>query len=169
MAGKGIKQRYQEAAYLNTAETGATEEKFVLMNTGFSKLDDSPSAQTGSRRYIGDKSATKSIKGYDWSAPFEFYMIESQEAIAYLVGIGRKELTGDDAETDYVVVDLAKTKETSGYPARKRRVCVEISSIDDEEGELKGSGNLLGIGDWIEGNFDTTTKKFTAKAAGSGE
>lgn len=160
MAGKGIKQRYQEAAYLNVGT--ASEESYALMNTGVSKLDDSPSAQTGSRRYIGDKSATKSIKGYDWSAPLEFYMIESEEAIAFITNIGRKELVGDQAETDYVTVDLTGTKEAGGYPARKRRVAIEVSSIDDEDGELKGSGNLLGIGDWIEGTFDTVAKKFTA-------
>lgn len=167
MAGKkGIKQRYQEASYLDVG--GASAPNFALMNTGVSKLDDSPTAQTGSRRYIGDKSATKSIKGYDWSAPLEFYMIESEEAIAFIVNIGRKELTGDDAETDYVTVDLTKEKTENGYPARKRRVCIEVSSIDDEDGELKGSGNLLGIGDWIYGYFDTQTKKFTTDTAPAG-
>lgn len=164
MSGKGIKQRYQEAAYLDVGTEG--QAKFALMNTGVSKLDDSPSAQTGSRRYIGDKSATKSIKGYDWSAPLEFYMIESEEAIAFIANIGRKELTGDQAETDYVTVDLTGTKGAGGYPARKRRVAVEVSSIDDEDGELKGSGNLLGIGDWIEGTFDTAAMTFAPTVAG---
>ncbi len=157
---KGIKQRYQEADYLNVAVT-AEQEQFELMNTGFTKIDDSPSAQTGTRRYVGDKSSTKSIKGYDWSAPFEMDMIESQAAIAFITNIGRKELTGDEAETDYVRVDLTGEKGDKGYPARKRRVAIEVSSFEDNEGELKGSGNLLGIGDWEEGYFDTATKTFT--------
>lgn len=163
MAVKGIKQRYQEADYINV-KTGDTE-AFELMNTGFTKIDDSPSAQTGSRRYVGDKSASKSIKGYDWTAPFEMDMIESQAAVSFIANIGRKELTGDDAETEYIRVDLAGEKQGSGFPARKRRVAVEVSSFEDNDGELKGSGNLLGIGDWEEGFFDTSAKKFTTEEA----
>lgn len=159
MAVKGIKQRYQEADYINV-KTSDTE-SFELMNTGFTKIDDSPSAQTGSRRYVGDKSASKSIKGYDWTAPFEMDMIESQAAVAFIANIGRKELTGDDAETEYIRVDLTGEKKGNGFPARKRRIAVEVSSFEDNDGELKGSGNLLGIGDWEEGYFDTSTKKFS--------
>lgn len=40
----GVKQRYQEADYLNVG--GASTEEWALMGTGFSKIDDSPSAQT---------------------------------------------------------------------------------------------------------------------------
>lgn len=163
MAVKGIKQRYQEADYIGVKGEG-TESVLELMNTGFTKIDDSPSAQTGSRRYVGDKSASKSIKGYDWSAPFEMDMIESEDAIAFIASIGRKELTGNEAETEYVRVDLAGEKQANGYPARKRRIAVEVSSFEDNDGELKGSGNLLGIGDWVEGFFDTATKKFSEAA-----
>lgn len=162
---RGIKQRYQEADYLNVADKKVTESSFELMNTGFTKIDDSPSAQTGSRRYVGEKSASKSIKGYDWSAPFEMDMIESQAAILFIANIGRRELTGDDAETDYIRVDLAGKRTEKGFPARKRRVAIEVSSFEDNDGELKGSGNLLGVGDWIEGFFDTTTKTFSTDAA----
>ena len=42
----GVKQRYQEADYQDVGASGA--EKWALMGTGFSKLDDSPSAQTTS-------------------------------------------------------------------------------------------------------------------------
>lgn len=35
----GVKQRYQEADYLNVG--GASTEEWALMGTGFSKIDDS--------------------------------------------------------------------------------------------------------------------------------
>ena len=164
MAVTGIKQRYQEADYIGVSTAGA-EQVFELMNTGFTKIDDTPAAQIGSRRYVGDKSASKSIKGYDWTAPFEMDMIESQEAVAFIANIGRKELTGDAAETEYVRVDLAGEKQANGYPARKRKVAIEVAAFADNEGELKGSGNLQGIGNWEEGFFDTATKKFTKAEA----
>ena len=49
----GVKQRYQEADYLNVGEQGA--ESYVLMGTGFTKIDDSPSAQTTSKRYVNNR------------------------------------------------------------------------------------------------------------------
>ena len=82
-----VKQRYQEADYLNV---GAGTEQYVFMGTGFTKIDDSPSAQTTSKRYVNNKSTTKSIGSYDWSAPFEMDMIESEEAVKHIVDIGRK-------------------------------------------------------------------------------
>lgn len=165
MSGKGIKQRYQEADYLGIIEA-EDNETYELMNAGFTKIDDNPSAQTGSRRYVGDKSATKSVKGYDWSAPFETDLIESEKAVEHIVKVGREELSGIDAEALYVRVDLAGENSTTGYQARRRRVAIEVADITDNDGELKVSGNLLGIGNWEKGTFDTKTKNFTPEAAG---
>lgn len=44
----GVKQRYQEADYL---DVGTEAEKYAFMGTGFTKIDDSPAAQTTSKRY----------------------------------------------------------------------------------------------------------------------
>ncbi len=150
-----VKQRYQEADYLKV------DAGFVLMGTGFTKIDDSPSAQTTSKRYVNNKSATKSIGSYDWSAPYESDLIEDEEAVAFIAKIGRHELTGAEAETEYVKVDLAATKDEKGYPARKRVVAIEVAEFTDSDGEIQCSGNLLGKGDWEFGYFDVTTKAFT--------
>lgn len=163
----GVKQRYQEADYLNVAGSAA-EAKYVLMGTGFTKIDDSPSAQTTSKRYVNNKSATKAIGSYDWSAPYELDLIEDEEAIAFIAEIGRHEKTGPDAETDYIKVDLAGTKSANGFPARKRRVAIEVSEFSDSDGEIVGSGNLLGKGDWEFGFFDPTTSTFKADSGAAG-
>lgn len=161
----GVKQRYQEADYLNVGTSES--ESYVLMGTGFTKIDDSPSAQTTSKRYVNNKSATKSIGSYDWSAPFESDLIESEEAISYIAEIGRREKTGTDAETGYIRVDLAGTKGEKGYPARKRTVAIEVADFTDSDGEITCSGNLLGKGDWTFGSFDPETKKFTPETTAS--
>lgn len=163
----GVKQRRGFADYLNVAPSGSETEKIVLMGAGFTKLDESPSAQTSSKRYVNQKSATKSITGYDDSFPFETDQIRDQEAVEFLCNIGEKRLTGVEAETDYYRVDLDKKIGASGteFQARKFRVAVEIADFADNEGEMTASGNLLGIGDMVEGKFDTTTKKFTATVA----
>lgn len=155
----GAKARNMEADYLNVG-TGK-EEKYVLMGFGFTKIDDAPSAQVKSRRYVNDKGESKSIGSYDWNASYELELIEEEEAINFIVDIGRREKIGAEAETDYVKVDLAGTKGANGYPARKRKVAIEVAEFTDSDGEITGSGNLLGKSDWEFGFFDTQSKTFT--------
>ena len=83
-----------------------------------------------------------------------------------LYEVGRNQKTGEDAEFDYVRVDLYKEAVSSAYPARKFRVAVEITEISGESIEtVKVSGNLHQVGDFIEGTFNTTTKSFTPASA----
>jgi hypothetical protein len=162
MAGEAsVRQRAQNAGYLKVGET------FEFMGTGFTQLDDSPAAATKQKRYINMVSESQSISGYAWTAPFTFDQIDSEKAIAHLIKVGKEELVGGDAETEYIDVDLLGEKDATaeaskGYPARKRRVAIEISSFDDSDGEIEGSGNLLAKSDWEYGWFDTTGKTFTA-------
>lgn len=160
-----IKKRLGFADYLSTGGISSTE-AYVFMGTGFTKLDESPSAQTSSKRYVNQKSNTKSVTGYDDSFPFETDMIESEDAIEYICNIGKKRLTGADAETYYVRVDMDAPSGTgqnvTTYAARKFKVAIEVSDFADSDGEMTASGNLLPIGDLIEGTFDVSSKAFTA-------
>ena len=127
------------------------------------QLDNSPSAQTTSKRYVNQKSATQSIGSYEWTAPLEFDLIRSEKAIQFIADIGENEKTGVEAETLYVKVYLNKPvnlKENT-FEARQRRVAVEVAEFSDNDGEIQGSGNLLGKTDWVKGEFNTKTKTFT--------
>ena len=158
-----VRQRRVQANYLNTAP-GEENPVFSFLGAGVKTLDENPSAQTKSRRYINDKSATKSVNGYDWSAPFDADQIRSQAAIAFLCDIGEKQKIGEDAETQYVIVDLDQpiADKEDTFHARKIDVAIEVSSFPNDDGEMGVSGNFLGQGDMIEGEFNTTTKVFTA-------
>lgn len=149
------------------AASGAGSATYELLGFGVTQLDDSPSAQTTSKRYVNQKSATQSIGSYEWTAPLEFDLIRSEKAIEFVANIGEKELTGKDAETDYVIVYLEKPAKTpeGSFEAKRRRVAVEISEFSDNDGEIQGSGNLLGVTDWEFGTFDTKTKTFTPGGA----
>lgn len=92
--------------------------------------------------------------------------MRSEAAIAYIADIGENEKTGADAETFYVKVYLAKavaSKENT-FEAKRRKVAVEIADFADNDGEIQGSGNLLGVSDWEIGEFNTQTKTFTPSA-----
>lgn len=162
----GITGRHMIAEYLNTAP-GTESEKWGLMGTGFTEANEEVNAQTDSKKYINDASATGSVKAYEWTKPIVADLIEDEEVIAYLAEIGRLLKTGGDCETEHVSVHLNKpieSKENTFY-ARKIGVSVAISSFSDNDGEMQMEGDLLGRGDIVEGEFNTQTKTFTEKGA----
>ncbi|MBU3107140.1 hypothetical protein [Clostridium gasigenes] len=155
-----IKQRRSYANYINVGTAGAAD--YELMGAGFTDLNEAPSAQTASKKYVNDKSATKSIIGYDWSTAYVTDMIKSEKAVEFICNIGEMQLIGAECETDYVIVDLDKKGTADGeFKARKFRVAIEVASFDNNDGEMAASGNLLGVGDLQTGAFNTKTKTFT--------
>lgn len=156
----GVRKRPTKASYI---DIGKGAPSFVLMGTGFTELNESPSAQNASKRYVNQLSATKSITSYDWSTPFSADQIPEYEAIDFICSIGENMKTGADAEADYVMVDLDKP--VSGSPntfkARKIRVAIAVSEFPDNDGEMGVSGDLLGVGDIAPGTFNTETRAYT--------
>ena len=165
MANK-IRQRRMQANYLNTTP-GGNSDTYSLLGVGAKTVDENPSAQTKSRRYIVDKGATKTISGYDWNSAFDIDQIREQAAIAYICNIGENQLIGEDAETDYVIVDLDQpiTGQENCYHARHFDIAIEISSFSNDDGEMGCSGNFLAKGDPTEGVFNTSTKAFSVPSA----
>lgn len=153
-----IKQRKSVANYLNV---GVGTEEYALMAAGFTDLNETPAAQTASKKYVNDKSATKSILGYDWSTAYVTDQIRDEKAVDFICNIGEMQLVGSDCETDYVIVDLDKNGAVDGeFKARKFKVAIEVASFDNNDGQMGATGNLLGIGDITLGTFNVTTKKF---------
>lgn len=153
--------RFQVADYLATAEG-----EFALMGVGFNTLDENPTAQKDAKTYINQKSQTTQIKSYQPTFPFDTDLISDEAAVMAIYNIGRNHKTGADAEKEYVRVELFKPVEGSEntFEARKFIVAVEVANITGEGGGIiKMTGNLNGVGDFVDGTFNTTTKTFTAK------
>lgn len=154
------RNRVDQASYLKVQVGEAMQ--YELMGTGIKELNESPSAQVSSKKYINNKSATKSITAYDWSTPFSLDQVRSESVVELICKIGEEQLTGAAAESEYVMVSLDKkgAKENEFY-ARKIPVAIEVSSFEDNDGEMGASGNLLGKGDIEIGIFNVSTKTFT--------
>ena len=158
-----IKTRRMQANYIKVKTAKKPDGEFEFMGSGFTDLNEKPSAQTSSKRYINMKSESKSVTGYDWTSEFTADQIRSEKALDYIIGIGENQLTGDDAETEYVIVDLDKSTDTDNeFEARKFDVAVEVSDFGDEDGEMTVSGNLLAKSDPVSGTFNTETKVFVS-------
>ena len=152
--------RYQVADYLATGEG-----EFALMGVGFNTLDENPTAQKDAKTYINQKAQTTQIKSYQPTFPFDTDLISDEAAVMAIYDIGRNQKTGEDAELDYVRVELFKpvADKENVFEARKFKVAVEVANITGEGGGImKVTGNLNGVGDFVAGTFDTTTKTFTA-------
>lgn len=151
----GIRKRKVQANYLKVKEA------FELLSTGFTELNESPSAQTTSKRYINQSSSTQSVTSYEWGTSFNTDQINSEKAIEYIRDIGEMQKTGADAETEYLIVDLDKPGTAEGsFRARKFKVAIAVDSFDDNDGELGISGSFLGQSDPIEGTFTVAAKEF---------
>lgn len=158
--------RYQVADYLGIDNT------FALMGVGFNTLDENPSAQTDGKTYISQKAQTSQVKGYQPSFPFDTDLIKDEAAVMALYDVGRNQRTGADAEKDYVRVELFRpvSGKQNTFMARKFRVAVQVDSISGEGGGvMKCAGNLLGVGDFIDGEFNTSTQVFTETGGTLGE
>ena len=150
------------ADYMNVG--AGSMEQYVLMGAGFNSLDENPNAQIDTKAYISDRSASNITKGYQVQFPFDTDLIRSEEAVMKIYGIGRNQKQGLEAEVDYVRVELfdSDDPQTNVFPARKFRVSVEVTSISGPGAEvIHVAGNLNGVGDFIDGEFNTQTKTFT--------
>lgn len=151
----GVRKRKVQANYLKVKEA------FELLGAGFTELNESPSAQTTSKRYINQSSSSQSVTGYEWGTSFNTDQINSEKAIEFIKEIGEMQKTGADTETEYLIVDLDKQGTAEGtFRARKFKVAIAVDSFDDNDGELGISGNFLGQSDPVEGTFTVATKDF---------
>lgn len=157
-----VRLRTMEADYLNVSTNSGTP-KYAFMGVGFTKADESPSAKTTSKQYINQKNAVQTITSYDWKMAVEADQIKEEEAIQYIMNIGRNELVGSDAETDYIKVDLDSPVSGSAntYEARKRNVAIQVSDFSSKDGEMGLKANFLAKSDIIIGTFNTSTRTFT--------
>ena len=150
-----IRKRKVQANYLEVGEA------YELLGTGFTELNESPSAQTTSKRYINQASASQSITGYEWTTSFSTDLIKSEKAIEHIRKIGELQKVGADTEANYVIVDLDELKEGTSYRARQIKVAIAVDSFEDNDGDMCISGSLLGVSDIVEGKFDIESKKFS--------
>lgn len=153
---------YDEARYVDVAGYGASATNIQLMNVGFNKFDESSNPTEKSTQYIGDKSKTNTVTGYDNQFAIESDRIKNDSVNDYCYDVFINRKTGSSAQTYLYIVDLSEETATNTYKARKIRVSTVIESCTNNPGETKVfSGSFKGIGDFTYGTFNTSTKTFT--------
>lgn len=159
--GRSALIRNQIADYLEV------DGKLELCGIGFTKLDESPGAQSDSTTYINEVTSSADIIGYETEFSYEFDAVPSQKALYALWKDGRNHHTGADAQHTYVRVELfnpigTRTAEKAEYTARRFTVSNEVSDFTGSGGEkISASGTLHAVGDPVFGKFDTVSMAFT--------
>lgn len=162
---------YDEAYYLDVADksSGGGTAQNELMNVGVTSMEESTNPTEMSTQYIGDKSKTNKVTGYDNQFAFETNLIKNNKVVEYINNIFEKRLTGADAEQDLIIVKLWKpVEEGSGteYEARKIKTSTVLDTKTVTPGEnITLSGTFKGVGDFVYGKFNTSTKTFTPDKA----
>ena len=87
---------YDEAYYLDVEETKASDATadIQLMNVGVTKMEESSNPTEKSTQYIGDKSKTNKVTGYDNQFAIESDLIKNNKVVEYLYKIFRDRKTG---------------------------------------------------------------------------
>ena len=130
-----VRKRKIVADYLKVGK------EFVFMGTGFTELNESPSAKTKSKQYINEQSATTSITGYETEFGFETDQIRDEKAIDFICDIGELQKTGADAETEYIKVDLDKPAKTEhGIRTRKFKISLSRDDLEAKDNEMSAKG-----------------------------
>lgn len=153
-------RRYQIADYIMVGSA------FALMGVGFNTLDESPNANIDRKTYVNERNSSVVVTHYEPQFPFDADFIEDEDAVKALYSVGRDRKTGEDAQFEYVRVELFEADSSGAYPARKFTVAAEVTDLATGEGGeiVKLSGNLHQIGDHVAGKFDPSTKTFTANS-----
>lgn len=157
---------YDEAYYLDVEETKASDATadIQLMNVGVTKMEESSNPTEKSTQYIGDKSKTNKVTGYDNQFAIESDLIKNNKVVEYLYKIFRDRKTGIYAQQDLFIVELWNpvAQQEKTYKARKILTTAVISGKTPTPGEtITFNGDLKGVGDFVDGTFSTSTKTFT--------
>lgn len=155
--------RFDVADFLNTGTHAVPV--WTLMGTGFNSLDENPSAVVTDKGYINNKNSSPKVTGYKNVFPFDTDIIIGEAAVEALLAVGRNQLTGTDAEFEYIRVDLYDGVADTARPARLFTVVAEIANMPGAAMDvMRVTGNLKQKGDLVQGTFNVTTKAFTPEA-----
>lgn len=153
---------YDEALYL---DIGAEAPDIQVMNVGVTKFDENSNPTEKEKQYIGQKSKTTTVTGFNNVFDIESDLIKNDKVIQDLYGIFRMRKTGADAQRTLYIVELwnpVSMKENT-FKARKILTSAIIAGKTATPGEeITFNGTLKGMGDFVDGEFNISTKTFEA-------
>lgn len=153
---------FDEAHYF---DIGTAQTPNVVLGGVITQLDENSNPTESEKHYITQKSATTKVTGFGDEFPITSDLVKGDEVSEYFYTIFRDRKTGTEAQVIHYIVELWNKVGSTGnvYKARKQVQTVSISGKTANPGEqITFTGSLKGVGDFVDGTFDTDQKTFTA-------
>jgi hypothetical protein len=161
-------KRSQIQTFLNTtpespAVLGSASTTYVLLGPGVVTGDISMNPKNTEETYIADDSATTTVDSYAPTFAVEQTAIVGDAVFNFVDQLRLDRAVLGAAETTIVNVWLYETGAPPSYPAEEQLVSISVEDIGDAGGEpIKLNYTINFVGDAVIGNFNVTTKAFTA-------
>ena len=145
-------QRSEKLAFMQVTEGASTVYRRM---TGFTELSVSKNPKEYTRKYIDESAERNSVVGYSPSISYKLDYEPENTVHGEFSRIADRELTGEAAVRDIVIVDLT-TKDNDGIcSAIKRAFSIIPSSEGDDSETYTLSGNMKASGEIIFGTAET--------------
>ena len=154
-----IERKYM-AHFINAAKDG--EAVYERLGQDLEEFSPEMSAQVETKKNILGESSVV-ISGYEKTASVEpFYAQKGSALFARLQEIIDGDLVLDELKAEVVDVKLWDGTEGGNYPAVKEAVYIEITSYGGDTTGYQIPFTLHYTGEKVKGNFNLTTRSFTA-------
>lgn len=161
MADNTLIMRYQFASFMGCLDA-EKKETFALIGEGFTQLAESKNPQEYSRKYVSDKTTRTDLTGFAPQYDYTMDYIDGDPVTAEIAKITDNEILGTDARRNIVAVNLWSDPTGKACEAKMRPYAIIPNQKADGTDALIYTGSMKAAGDFVDGTFDTTTKKFTA-------
>ena len=156
-----IERKYM-AHYINAAKNGE-EATYERLGEDLEEFSPELSAQVETKKNILGQSSVL-ISGYEKTAAVEpFYAQSGSQLFNRLQEIIDGDLVLDALKADVVDVKLWEGDESGTYPAVKEVVFLEVTSYGGDTTGYQIPFTIHYTGQKVKGNFNVTTKTFTAQ------
>lgn len=156
----------QDIMQYDVAHYFGIDDKIVLGGV-ITDMTESSNPIESDKQYIQNKSKTLKITGFSNEFPITMDMVKGDEVFEYMYELFYRRKTGNDLNLDHYIVDLwieVEGKQNT-YKARKITQTCSISECNGAPGEQKQITGSLKGGEFIYGEFNTSTKTFTEETS----
>ena len=141
-------KRSEKLAFMQVTENSSTVYRRM---TEFTELSVSKNPKEYSRKYIDESSERNSVTGYSTSISYKMDFNPENSVHKEFSKIADMELTGEDAVTNIIIVDLTSCDANDACSAIKRAFSIIPSGEGDDSDTYTLSGNMKASGEIVLG------------------
>lgn len=145
-------KRSEKLAFMQVTESGSTVYRRM---TGFTELSVAKNPKEYSRKYVDERTERNAVVGYSPSISYKMDYEPDNTVHKEFSQISDRELTGEDAVRNIVIVDLTTADGNGECDAIKRAFSVIASSEGDDSETYTLSGNMKASGEIIFGTAES--------------